>query len=61
MSFKKLNTVITERLVQLGFEEPLVFQKSILPKLKGGANIYAISPKGTGKTTIKSTGKLTVK
>ena len=51
MSFKKLNTVITERLVQLGFEEPLVFQKSILPKLKGGANIYAISPKGTGKTT----------
>jgi len=51
MSFKKLNTVITERLAQLGFEEPLSFQKSMLPKLKGGASIYAISPRGSGKTT----------
>lgn len=51
MSFKKLNPVLKERLEEQGFIEPLPFQKGILPKLKGGANVYGIAPKGSGKTT----------
>jgi len=51
MSFKKLNPILKERLEQQGFDGPLAFQKTILPKLKGGANVYGIAPKGSGKTT----------
>lgn len=51
MSFKKLNPLILDALESLKFETPLPFQKEILPKLKGGANIYGIAPKGSGKTT----------
>lgn len=51
MSFKKLNPLLKEKLEQQEFVEPLPFQKDILPKLKGGANVYGIAPKGSGKTT----------
>jgi len=51
MSFKKLNPLLKEKLDQQGFIEPLPFQNEILPKLKGGANVYGIAPKGAGKTT----------
>lgn len=51
MSFKKLNPILKEKLEQQGFDEPLPFQKNILSKLKGGANVYGIAPKGAGKTT----------
>lgn len=51
MSFKKLNPLLKEALEELNFEAPLPFQKSILPKLKGGANVYGIAPKEFGKTT----------
>jgi superfamily II DNA/RNA helicase len=51
MSFKKLNPVLKEALDNLGFVKLLPFQKAILPKLKGGANVYGIAPKGSGKTT----------
>jgi superfamily II DNA/RNA helicase len=51
MSFKKLNPILKEKLEQQGFDEPLTFQKNILPKLKGGTNVYGIAPKGAGKTT----------
>lgn len=51
MSFKKLNPVLKERIEEQGFDEPLPFQKTILPKLKSGANVYGIAPKGSGKTT----------
>ena len=52
MSFKKLNPLLKEAIKQQGFDEPLPFQKAILPKLKGGANVYGIAPKGSGKTTV---------
>lgn len=51
MSFKKLNPILKAAIEQQGFFEPLPFQKEILPKLKGGANVYGIAPKGSGKTT----------
>lgn len=51
MSFKKLNPLLKEALLQQGYSKPLPFQKEILPKLKGGANVYGIAPKGFGKTT----------
>jgi len=51
MSFKKLNTPIKESLDRLGFTTPTTFQTSILPKVKGGADVFGIAPKGTGKTT----------
>lgn len=50
MSFKKLNPLLKEALEHLDFEMPLPFQKKFLPKLKGGANIYGIAQKGSGKT-----------
>ena len=51
MSFKKLNPLIKEALDSLGYESPLTFQRNILPRLKGGTNVYGIAPKGLGKTT----------
>lgn len=51
MSFKKLHPSLKEAIENLGFETPLPFQKEILPKLKGGTNVYGIAPKGSGKTT----------
>ncbi len=51
MSFKKLHPTIKEALDHKGFEEPLPFQKEILPKIKGGANVYGIAPRDAGKTT----------
>lgn len=51
MSFKKLIEPLNEALNRLGFETPLPFQKQILPKIKGGANVFGIGPEGCGKTT----------
>lgn len=51
MSFKKLNPLLKEALKNQGFETPLPFQTEILPKLKGGANLYGIAAQGSGKTT----------
>jgi superfamily II DNA/RNA helicase len=51
MSFKKLNTPLKESLERLGFETPTTFQTNILPKVKGGADVFGIAPKGSGKTT----------
>lgn len=51
MSFKKLNPLLKEALEEQSFEAPLSFQKEILPKLKGGANVFGIAPKNSGKTT----------
>ncbi|MFD2541089.1 DEAD/DEAH box helicase [Lacinutrix gracilariae] len=51
MSFKKLHPALKEALDTLEFEAPLAFQKKILPKLKGGANVYGLAPAGFGKTT----------
>lgn len=34
-----------------GVQEPTEFQNKIIPKIKSGANIFGIAPKGEGKTT----------
>ncbi|WP_303315566.1 DEAD/DEAH box helicase [Flavivirga abyssicola] len=51
MSFKKLILPLKDTIINKGFEAPLAFQKEILPKIKGGASLFAIAPKGSGKTT----------
>jgi len=51
MSFKKLNPEIKEALINKGFEEPTLFQKRVLPKIKSGVDLYAIGEKNSGKTT----------
>ena len=51
MSFKKLIEPLKVNLEEKGFEEPLAFQKKILSKIKGGASMFAVAPKGSGKTT----------
>jgi len=51
MSFKKLNIPLKESLERLGFTSPTPFQATVLPKVKGGADVFGIAPKGAGKTT----------
>jgi len=51
MPFKKLIEPLKEAINRNGFEEPLPFQKLILSKIKGGANVFGIGPVGCGKTT----------
>ncbi|MGM0933764.1 MAG: DEAD/DEAH box helicase [Bacteroidota bacterium] len=51
MSFKKLNPPLKEALERLGIEEPLPFQKKILPKIKSGRDLYIFAPENSGKTT----------
>lgn len=51
MSFKKLNIPLKEAIERLGYESPTPLQKNILPKIKSGANLYALAPEGSGKTT----------
>jgi superfamily II DNA/RNA helicase len=56
MSFKKYIEPIKEALIKEGFETPLPFQKKVLSKIKGGANVFGIAPKGSGKTTAMVIG-----
>lgn len=51
MSFKKFHPSVLEALQAQNMEAPLPFQKEILPKLKGGMDVYGIAPEGSGKTT----------
>lgn len=51
MSFKKLTPLLKQAIEEQSFESPLPFQKDILPKLKGGSNVFGIAPKNSGKTT----------
>ncbi|MBU2951782.1 DEAD/DEAH box helicase [Tamlana agarivorans] len=51
MSFKKFIEPLRDSLESKGFNEPLPFQKQILSKIKGGASMFCIAPKGSGKTT----------
>ncbi len=51
MPFKKLHTIILNTLDDLGFHEPYNFQKNTLSKIKGGANVFGLAPKSSGKTT----------
>lgn len=51
MAFKKLLPALKDSLVINGIETPTPFQRQILSKIKSGANIFGIAPKGAGKTT----------
>ena len=51
MPFKKLIEPLKQSINHLGFDTPLPFQKKILSKIKGGANVFGIGPKGCGKTS----------
>lgn len=51
MPFKKLEPQLLENLAGHNFEEPTAFQQKIISKIKSGANVYGIGPKGCGKTT----------
>ncbi len=51
MSFKKLIEPLKDTILHKGFDEPLALQKQILSKIKGGANLFVIAPKDSGKTT----------
>jgi len=51
MSFKKLQPELKEALAKLKITETTVFQESVLSKIKGGASLFGIAPKGAGKTT----------
>ena len=51
MPFKKLNEDLLTRIAEVGLEEPLPLQKSIISNIKSGADIFAVGPEGSGKTT----------
>ena len=51
MSFKKLIEPLKDSLKSKGFNEPLPLQKQILSKIKGGASLFVMAPKDSGKTT----------
>lgn len=58
MAWKKLNPPLLDALERLGHEDPFPFQKKIIPRIKGGANLFGIGPKGCGKTTAMIIGTL---
>ncbi|MGB3142634.1 MAG: DEAD/DEAH box helicase [Maribacter sp.] len=51
MSFKKLHPHLLEVLTQKSIEKPTPFQKTSIPVIKSGANVFCTAPKGSGKTT----------
>ena len=50
MPFKKLNERLLDKIAEIGLEEPPSLQKVLIPKIKSGANIFAVGPNGAGKT-----------
>ncbi len=51
MPFKKLNIPLKDVLEHLKYEEATPFQQKVIPKIKGGANVFAIGPDGAGRST----------
>jgi len=51
MPFKKLDTSLKDVLEHLNIETATPFQKKAIPKIKSGANVFAVGPDGCGKTT----------
>lgn len=51
MSFKKLHPHLLEVLERFSIENPTPFQKSSIPIIKSGANVFCTAPKDSGKTT----------
>lgn len=52
MPFKKLHTEIKETLENLEITTPTPFQGKSIPVIKGGANVFCMASKDSGKTTI---------
>jgi len=51
MSFKKLHPHLLEALERFSIENPTPLEKSAIPIIKSGANVYCIASKDSGKTT----------
>lgn len=51
MSFKKLHPHLLEALERFSIDSPNPFQKSSIPVIKSGANVFGTAPKDSGKTT----------
>lgn len=51
MSFKKLKPLLKDILEHLKIEEATAFQKMVIPKIKSGANVFAVAADNSGKTT----------
>lgn len=51
MAFKKLIEPLKDTIKQKGFDAPLPLQKQIISKIKGGASLFVVAPKDSGKTT----------
>ncbi len=51
MPFKKLIEPLKDIIEHKGFETALPLQKQILSKIKGGASMFVMAPKESGKTT----------
>lgn len=52
MPFKKLHSGIQEVLARLEITTPTPFQRSCIPVIKSGANVFCTAPIDVGKTTI---------
>ncbi len=51
MPFKKLKPLLKDILEHQNIEKATPFQRAAIPKIKSGANVYAIGPNNSGKTT----------
>jgi len=51
MPFKKLKPLLKDILEHYNITEATPFQKMVIPKIKSGANIFAVAPDNSGKTT----------
>ncbi|MGB5701130.1 DEAD/DEAH box helicase [Muriicola sp.] len=51
MAFKKLHAHLLERLELFSIETPTPLQKTSIPVIKSGANVYCTAPNGSGRTT----------
>lgn len=51
MPFKKLHSVLKEKLTDQEITAPTAFQKKSIPVIKSGANLFCTAPEGSGKTT----------
>lgn len=51
MPFKKLHSYLLEMLERFSIEAPTPLQKSSIPIIKSGANVFCTAPKESGKTT----------
>lgn len=51
MPFKKLKPLLKDIIEHVNIEEATAFQKNTIPKIKSGANVFAVGPENSGKTT----------